>query len=483
MENMKKIWIYGIIITAISTLADIAFLWVIIGTGLITTLISGITIGLLIALLVVIFLLTKNSIHKVRCVIGTIMAVFMFAIQIISGYYIVSGADALNHISTPKIEYTEIGVYVHKDDTAKSLADIKDYTIGILSTQDRDNTALAFIEIEKSFASEPKTKEFDGLEMLMDSILTKKVGAVLINVGFLDLLAEIEGHENDLESLRELCVIHIEKESARLENAPVSHTEKSVFTLYISGIDTFGKVSKRSRSDVNIIATVNVKTGQILLVSTPRDYYVPLPISNGVPDKLTHAGIYGIDVSMGTLEMLYGTRIDYYFRVNFDGFEKIIDALGGVTVNSKYDFHVLDTHFNKGENFLNGTNALRFVRARKPVPGGDNTRGLHQMEVIKGVINKMVTPSILIGYSEVLEGIKDSFETSLPYEDIADIVKNQLNKGTKWNVTSYAVTGTGASHKPYSLSLNAYVMIPNEETVKKASELMEMVKAGEIPVV
>lgn len=482
MENKAKTWIYGTVVTALALVGSIVAICILIGTDLLTAAIIGAICGLDLALLAVIFLLTRDSSHKIRAAIGTALAVLMLAVQFMGCYYVANGASALNHISRPSVEYADVGIYVRADDPAGELIDIKDYTVGILAVQDRENTDLAIKEAEKDAGFTLTTAELDGLEALMDGILTEKtIGAALINVAFLDMLSEIEGHETDLEGLKELCIIHIEKASTRIEHNEISAMEKNTFTVYISGIDTFGRVSTRSRSDVNILATVNVKTGEILLVSTPRDYYVPLSISNGVPDKLTHAGIYGIDVSMDTLEMLYDTEIDYYFRVNFDGFKKIIDALGGVTVYSHYDFYVDYIHYPKGENTLNGELALHFARARKPVPGGDQTRGLHQMEVIKGVIKKMTSPSMLLGFSDVMDGVKDSFETSLPYDDISKLVKNQISNGTKWNVTTYAVSGTGATRKPYSQSQNAYVMIPDEETVAKAKSLMDDVRKGKTP--
>ena len=250
--------------------------------------------------------------------------------------------------------------------------------------------------------------------------------------------------------------------------------------MYISGIDTRGGVSAKSRSDVNILATVNVDTHQVLLVSTPRDYYVPLPISNGQPDKLTHAGIYGVDVSMGTLEMLYGVPIDYYFRVNFSGFEKIIDALGGITVYSEYEFTTAaGYHFNVGDNTMNGEQALSFARERYSFSSGDRQRGKNQMAVIKAVINKAMSPAILSNYTELMESISGNFETSMPYDVIADLVREQLDKGGSWNVVTYSVDGTGDSRKPYSLSTNAYVMIPDQSTVDAAIEKINQVRSGE----
>ena len=240
------------------------------------------------------------------------------------------------------------------------------------------------------------------------------------------------------------------------------------------------EITRRSRSDVNIIATVNTKTGQVLLVSTPRDFYVPLSISDGIPDKLTHAGIYGIEVSRDTLAMLYDTDIDYYFRVNFDGFKEIIDALGGITVNSEYAFKSGSYQFKKGDNEVDGKAALSFARNRYAFASGDRQRGKNQMAVIKGVINTATGPAILKNYKSILDGLEGSFDTNMPYTTITKLIQNQLKEGTKWNVVTYSANGTGASKKPYSLSTNAYVMIPDQSTVDHAKELINRVKNGKI---
>ena len=210
---------------------------------------------------------------------------------------------------------------------------------------------------------------------------------------------------------------------------------------------------------------------------------MPLSISKGVPDKLTHAGIYGIDVSRDTLEMLYDTEIDYYFRVNFDGFEDIINALGGIKVNSEVAFSDEGCKFVKGDNYLNGKEALVFARNRYDIKGGDRQRGKNQMAVVKAVIEKAASPAILFNYKSTLDSMAGSFETDMPYERIAKLIRNQINDGTKWNVTTYSVNGTGASRKPYSLSGKAYVMLPDEETVDHAKELIEQVKNGYEPIV
>ena len=240
-----------------------------------------------------------------------------------------------------------------------------------------------------------------------------------------------------------------------------------------------GSIQARSRSDVNILAHVNTKTRQVLLVSTPRDFYVPLSISDGVPDKLTHAGIYGVNVSKDTLGMLYGIDIDYYFRVNFEGFEEIIDSLGGVTVDSEYSFTVGSHSFREGENDLNGKEALIFARERYSLPGGDRQRGKNQMAVIQGVINKVLSPEILKNYTSVLEAVEGNFETTVPYELVAELVRGQLEKGGSWDIITYSADGRGDSQIPYSMSVYAYVMIPDQDTVDRAKNMIQAMENNE----
>ena len=171
------------------------------------------------------------------------------------------------------------------------------------------------------------------------------------------------------------------------------------FLLYLSGIDVWGATETQSRSDVNILMAVNRKTHKVQLVNTPRDYYVTLPISNGSRDKLTHAGIYGVEVSEGALENLYGVDVDYYLRLNFSGFEAIIDAVGGIDVYSEYDFTVEPIkHYTEGMNHLTGLESLAFVRERKSFNAGDVQRGKNQMEMVKALVSKFTSEDILKSY-------------------------------------------------------------------------------------
>lgn len=478
-KNLKES-IPGISVTLLSIISSCILLYIIANTALLTAKIIWLCIALFAIVAVAVFILTISIKRKVRFIIGCVLAALIIVLQIIGGYFLATGAATLSDITKPDVEHAEIGVYVRKKDKAVTIADAKDYNFGIMEILDRGATDIAIEKINGEVGATIKTVSYTDVYSLIDALInTNDIGAIIINKSFLDLLDETDETKASLDKIRELYSVTIENNQSTGLQAPPP--DDDTFTVYISGIDCYGHVTRCSRSDVNILATVNTKTGQILLVSTPRDYYVPLSISDGIPDKLTHAGIYGINVSMETLEMLYGIEIDYYFRVNFDGFKDIIDALGGIVAKSNYTFTAVEQSFVKGLNEMDGEKALVFARERYSLPGGDGSRGQHQMEVIKGVVNKLLSSALIKNYSAVLKGVEGSFQTSIPYETIADLVKNPHSLNNNWNLTSYSVGGTGASRKPYSLSMNAYVLIPNEETIAHAKKLMEQVEDGQIP--
>lgn len=252
------------------------------------------------------------------------------------------------------------------------------------------------------------------------------------------------------------------------------------FTVYISGIDCYGAISARSRSDVNIVMTVNPKTKKILLVTIPRDAYVIIPgISGNSYDKLTHAGVYGVRASMNTLQNVYGIKIDYYIRVNFSSVERFVDLLGGVDVYSAYSFSAGGTGFNAGVNHLNGKRALIFSRERHAFAAGDHQRGKNQMEVIKGIIAKIQTPAILNNFSGIMETISGNVQTSITTEQLLALVRMQLDTGAEWSVETYAVSTTGGYEYCYTYKgEKLYVGYINWNTAREAANKMRAVMQG-----
>lgn len=487
-RRRRNDWIPGAVITIIVIMLSVVFMGLLAMTKMIPT-IYMLIIGIVLAVIAaIIWLLVWHTRYTGRFIGGTVLAVIMIAILAFGGFYINKTRSAISNISGETTEVTQMAVYVKSDDAADSVEATAGYTYGILSSLDRENTDGAVAHLNSQFGTEVQTKEYAGLTELADGILNGEVNAMLLNSGYLSVYEDMDGYTDFSTKIKEVGTVDVEstiqsaEESAPIEPITTANGGK-VYTIYLSGIDTRGEMTAKSRSDVNIIATVNTDTHEILLVSTPRDYFVPLSISGGAPDKLTHAGIYGIDVCMDTLGMLYDIDINYYFRINFGGFVKVIDALGGITVNSDYDFdskNILGYHFNKGENYLNGEQALIFARERYAFQEGDRQRGKNQMEVIRGVVKKALSPEILTSYSSILSSLDGCFGTNITYEEIAQILQQQLTNGGDWTIVSYSVNGTGATEKPYSMSQKAYVMVPDYNTVDKAKSLMEKVRNGEV---
>lgn len=497
IKTKKQDRVPGIIISAVLFCAEMAFIVLLLYTKLISVKYIGVISAMLLVFLLLVYLLVRKARKKIRFIIGVVLSVLILAVLGTGSLYIYKTVSALDTITGVNKDVTKINVYVKEDDPAQKLADASGYTFGILSELDRDNTDQALQQMYYELGSDVQTNEYSGLSELADSLNNGTTGAIILNQAYLDVLDEMDNYSSFSSQLREIASLQVEtvvqRKTPQVTEATGSTTETSdnssadaavtdeVYTIYVSGIDTRGEMTASSRSDVNIILTVNTRTKQILMISTPRDYFVPLSISNGVPDKLTHAGIYGVNVSMDTLNMLYDININYYFRLNFAGFEKIIDALGGITVNSDYEFDSQNTkgyHFNKGENHLNGEQALVFTRERYAFKEGDRQRGRDQMAVIQGVVDKATQPAFLKNYLSVMDSLDGCFETNVPYDIIASLVRKQLDEGGSWQVLSYSTDGTGDTQKPYSMSQKAYVMIPDQTTVDKAKTLMKKVREG-----
>ena len=392
-----------------------------------------------------------------------------------------------------KMTETEITeVRVMNDNPATSMGDTRGYTFGYIADADTKNTQSILDEISKSFGT-IKSRGYDSMTALADALYDDEVDAILINQGYVDLLTEKDGYTDFRDQTRVLYTYTTTHEVDPI--VPNTSITKEPFVVYCSGIDArVDDISAKSRSDVNILAVVNPTTKQILLVNTPRDYYLPLA-RNGELDKLTHAGLYGIDESMKVLGNLYGVQADYYVCVNFAGLVKIVDALGGVDIESDANFSCVPMEtpdgngdytyqkysFTKGINHVNGSQALAFARERKAFADGDNRRGQHQMTVIKAIVNKACSSAVLTKYQELLKAASDAFITNMPYADISSLVQMQLGDMADWNITTYAVSGEGSTEYCYALGDKAWVMIKDSSKVNTAKNMIQQVINGEVP--
>ena len=368
----------GIVISVLLVAVFAVFMVILLQSKMVPTkllILGGIALVLLVASAV---LLVRSIRNKGQFICGASLSLVLALVLGLASNYISVATGTLTEIGAVRTEYTPVAVYVRTDDPASALEDTKGYTFGILESLDRENTDSAVSQITERFGSAVTTKTYAGITQLIDGLLNKECGAVILNTAYLDVVTELDKYADVESKIRELEVLHVEtavqSEAEKTQSTGNSDVENRIYTLYISGSDTRQGLNTVGRSDVNILATINTETRQILLVTTPRDYYVPLPVSGGIPDKLTHAGIYGVNVSIGTLEMLYDTDIDYYFRLNFSGFTGIVDALGGITVDNDVAFTKGNYTYPVGKVQMDGKMALTFARERYSFVDGDIQR-------------------------------------------------------------------------------------------------------------
>ena len=540
---MKKLGsVIGILLTLLMIAAEGVFAMTVLKSGLLPEKYRIPAVAVLILLPVILAVLLWNMNHRIRFVIGLVLWFFVIAALIFGSFWIRNFSQKMSDIVETGAEIVKMSVYVRSDDPAENLENTKGYKYGVLQSLDRENTDRLVKELEEEDGISAETKEYTGIIQLVDGLRSGEVDAVIMNSAFMDVVSEMEGYETVPQELRLLAEKNLEyrvnavtdadaasqtmdggkepelSDGMDADSAAEGHPEtpagsgssvaassqngtgnessssempssmnygsdpEGVYTVYVSGIDSRDGMVARSRTDSNILITANMNTKQMLILSTPRDYYVPLSISGGAKDKLTHAGIYGIQVSMDTMEMLYRTRIPWYVRVNFEGFTRIIDMLGGITVYSDYEFdskNILGYHFNQGENQMNGEEALVFARERFSFQEGDRQRGKNQMAVIKGVLAKLDTTDVLTDFSKYLDALEGSFETNITYDMITDVVQKVIGNTGEWELFTYSVNGTGGNEVPYSLTSPVYVMIPDEATVDQANALINKVKNGE----
>lgn len=417
---------------------------------------------------VVLFILTMFIIANInhKRLWALFLGIVLFVIELIGCIYLNKTNSFLDKIHTK----TEIEAYkvVVLNSLEKTVDDLKE--IGILKNTDEGYTK-AVTQIEEKI---DKTVTFDDVSSLTSALLMEKIPAILI-----DSATDTVLRENDTvyaSSTKSIYNYEITvKTNVAEKNMDIT---KNTFSVYISGVDTYNKIATKTRSDVNIVMTVNPVTKKIVMAHIPRDYYVTLYGKNS-KDKLTHASLYGIDTAMKTVENFTGIKIDYYVRLNFTSLIKIVDLLGGIDVNSKYAFEtgIYDStmkktyKFKKGMNHLDGDAALSFVRERHSFTDGDITRGENQMLVLEALIKKAMSPKIITSYTKFLDVLDDAMITNMSKKEITDFIKKEISKPSNYDIESISLNGTSAMDYTFSYPMSKlYVMVPDEKNLKDYQE-------------
>ena len=406
----------------------------------------------------------KNAIRSVLMgieIIITIIAIFV-------SFYSLSTVNMFNDIFDTGIRVDNYSVYVLKDSNYKDINELKNKNIGMLEYERK----LLETKLNKN---KYNLKEYDiSIDMFTDLNKGTLDAIVLLNTN-MDLLKE---ENKDYENYIPIYSFDVTTKVDTIDKDV--DIAKESFIIYISGIDTNGKVSSKARSDVNILVAVNPTEKRILILNTPRDYYVEL--SNGKFDKLTHAGVLGIEESIKALENLYDTSINYYVRVNFTTFMKIVDALDGIKVNVPKSFCEQTSNreseeqicLKKGKQNLNGEQALALARSRHAFLGGDRDRGKNQMLILEALIDKALSPKIITKYTSLISKVSKSVVTNIDEKDITKLIKNQIEENSGWTIETLSVDGTDSYDSIFSAgNLKAYVMKPDQNTVNTAKERLK----------
>lgn len=425
----------------------------------------------------------KRKLYIKRSIGGVISAITM-ALCIVASSMVWQAGNALANIADNVVVTDTVSVYALADNPAESVADIKDGVFAITQNYDYEHTKTTLDKIKENLGQDVHTQNYDTVFDMVDALYAGNVDAMILNVAYVDVIRDQKGYEDFSDRTKTLYDHEVKTSVAQENTQDTRYITKDPFIIYISGSDTRNLKLATSRSDVNILAVVNPASKQVLLLNTPRDYYVETTVSGGMRDKLTHCGIYGIDCSMGTLTNLYEENVDYYVQINFNGFETLIDAIGGITVEAEKSFRTSEGgyYISQGTNQLSGAVALSYVRERKSFADGDNARGRHQMQAIEAIIKKVSSgTTVLNNYSAILSSMEGMFATNMSSSEISALVRMQLTDMASWNVKSFAVTGTGSSQKTYSMpTKRSYVMIPDESQIDYARKLVDKVIDGGI---
>lgn len=473
--------IVGLSLAGIQLCASLIFMLSLFTLGMLPTKYLAIIAGVLGIFVLLTFI--GQYVSKKKAVAGKIFSIAISLVLFLASFYIFKTSGTVKSISGGNTKIDKVVVAVRADDPAETIQDAANYNFGVQYELKGDEIRNAVTAINEEVGQEIQTTEYRSVQEQATKLHEGEVQAIIYNEAYANVMQDEFGDfSNNVKVIYsyEIKTV-VDNKAAEVEVADTS------FTVYISGIDVYGAIETNSRSDVNILAEVNPTTHQILLVTTPRDYYVELPgISGGMRDKLTHAGIYGVDVSMATLGQLYDIDPEFYARVNFTSLVQMVDALGGIDVYSDQTFTTSEAsgcvvNIMEGVNTLNGEQALAFCRERYNVSGGDNARGKHQQAVITAMIQKAVSPAILLGANQLLESVSGNVDTNMTQQQIQDLIKSQIADPQAWRIKSLAAEGTGDSRPCYSTGDQLlYVTQPDQASVDTIKTAFCAVENGEV---
>lgn len=419
----------------------------------------------------------KEHHHKTkpREIVGKVISLLLSVLMIFGSVMINKGYSTLDDITNSNTKSAHYAIVVLKSSKIDSLSELQNESIEYCLQYDKEKDMNQVIAEAKKKESSLNFDVAMTYSKLGDDLYNNTVNAILINTAYNGMFEE--NHPDFQNEVKEIWTSDIETKVKDFSTR-VSVTN-TPFIIYISGIDTYGSITTVSRSDVNMIVTVNPNTKKILLTSIPRDYYVTLA-NMKKKDKLTHSGIAGPENTVKTMSNFIGIDINYYARVNFTSLITMVDALGGITIDVDREFYENGHTYSTGLQRMNGEQALEFSRERHSFADGDNVRVKHQQDVLMAMLNKMMSPAVITNYSSVLKAISGCFETNMASSDITDLIKMQINDNASWTFKQKQFTGTGVMQTggAYMPDSKLYYMIPNDDSVKENLQAIKDVLNG-----
>lgn len=482
--------VFGIIFSILLVAATMYLLFNVIKLNVLPTkLLFLMTIVFVLLDLIFILLLcfaTKGVVSKIICIIFTV------AISLgscLGGFYLSKTGGLLSNITNvAKHTKNTVSVIVKQSSDMKNKNDLAGHSVGTLANINTQGSKKILKELNKSGIQMEK-REYGSLTEMLESFYNGEVDSIVINESSRSQITDIDAYKDFDNNTRVVYQTSYKVENTDKANA-VSNITTTPFNVLISGSDTRGGYDENGRSDVIMVATVNPKTGTILLTSVPRDFYVETACDaadgcqQGALDKITHTGVHGTNTTKRTVEKLLGIEINYTFKVGFDTVTDIVDAVGGIDVNVEPGYecsnfmHAPGLSVHAGVNHLNGEQALGYARERYAYSEGDRQRTKNQQQVLMGIVDKITSPAIVTNYASIMDSMSNTFSTTMSNDEISSLIKYQLNSNPKWKMEQYMVNGTGDTLMCAELGDAAYVMVPDQSTVTTAKNKINAVLAG-----
>lgn len=422
-------------------------------------------------------------------IIYTFLIIAVSVVYGFGNFYLYSTSKTLTKVTTQtRIVKNTVSVIALSSSSMSDVSDLNNAKVGSLKTIGKDGTQKSLKDIKKNNVS-VNNKKYDNVPGLIKALYDGDVDAVILNEAYRSNVLELEGYNafNDETKVIHQTVFYTNDTNDALAVSDITTTP---FNILISGNDSFGKLDEASRSDVDMVVTVNPVTSTVLMTSIPRDSYVQeycddYACNYGANDKLTHTGIYGVDTTRDTIEQLLDIDINYTYRVNFTSMIDIVDALGGVDIDvaegmavSKFYSDSTLEGVHEGTNHLNGKRALAYSRERKAYLDGDSQRARNQQQVLQAMVKKATSPELLKNYSSILNAISGAFDTNMTSDEITSFIKYQIQAMPGWKFEQYVLKGYSDMQVSAELGSAVSVIMLYQDSIRVASEKIQAVLDG-----